>query len=124
MHLLYGFTRGEEETSNKVANILLFGMCFDNLCTRSETFKLPLRGIMNIYEYSSFSPEIISSSGRFSRETCAVFLYSDSVAYFEINNQNHHRQKSYNYNTLFRIIDNLLERNTTRLTWKLPQYGD
>jgi hypothetical protein len=77
-----------------------------------------------MYEYFSFSPKILSSRGCFSHETCAVFRYSDWLAYFEISNQNHHRQTGYNYNILFQIIDNLLGRNTTRFTWKLIQYGN
>ena len=34
------------------------------------------------------------------------------------------RLTGYYYNILTQIIDNLLGRNTTRLTWKLLQYGD
>ena len=41
-----------------------------------------------------------------------------------ISNQNHHHQIGYNYNILTQIINNFLERNTTRLTWKLLQYGN
>ena len=45
-------------------------------------------------------------------------------SYFEISNQNHHRQTGYNCNIFTQISTNLLGRNTMRLTWKLLQYGD
>ena len=66
---------------------------------------------------------MLSIFGCFSYETFAVFRYSDSLAYFDIGNQNHHHQISYNYNILTQITDNLLGRNTS-LTWELLQYGD
>ena len=68
-----------------------------------------------------FPPKKLSIHGHFSCETYVVFQYSDSLAYFENSNHNHHHQTGYKYNILTQIIDNLLGRNTTRLTWKLLQ---
>ena len=95
-------------------------LCKPVTCTRSITFELPLKGILNIYmNIPVFPHEMLSICGQFSLETFTVFL-----AYFEISNQKHHSQTGYNYNILIRIIDNLLGRNTTRITWKFLQYGD
>ena len=65
-----------------------------------------------------------SIHGCFSRKKIVVFRFSNSLASFEISNQNHHRQACYNYNILTQIIGNLLGKNTTWLTWKFLQYGD
>jgi len=71
-----------------------------------------------------FPPKCVQFMHDFSREIFVVFRYSDSLAYFEISNQNHHCQTGYNYYILTQIIDNLLEINTKRLTWELLQYGE
>ena len=94
---------------------------------RSITFELPLKGILNIYmNKPCFPPKCVQFMHNFSREIFVVFRYSDSLAYFEISNQNqnHHCQTGYDYYILTQIINNLLEINTKRLTWKLLQYGE
>ena len=63
---------------------------------------------------------MLSIRGYFSRETFTVFQYSDSLAYFEISNQKHHRQTSYKYNILTQIIDNLLARNSNNSYMETP----
>ena len=92
-------------------------------CKRSITFELLLKGILNIYMKDQFFLRNAFNSWTIFLGTFAVFRNSDSLACYEISNQNHHRQTGYNYNILTQIFDNFLERNTTRLTWKLLQYG-
>ena len=97
----------------------IYQLCKPVTCTRPITFESPLKGILNIYiNIPVFSQKMLSIRGWISRETFAVFQYSDSLAYFEISNPNHHCQTGYNYNILTWIIKNLLGRNTMRLTWK------
>ena len=68
----------------------------------------------------TLSFEMLSIHGRFSCETFTVFQYSDSLAYFEISNQNHRHQTGYNYNILTQVIDNLLGRHTSRVKMETP----
>ena len=99
--------------------------CFPNSynpckpCKRSITFELPLKGILKIYIYTKCFKFVDDSLGNI----CSISIFR-FTAYFEISNQNHHHQIGYNNNILTQIINNLLERNTMRLTWKLLLHGD
>ena len=132
MQLLFGFGLAWRGDPFKfVAGIIPFGMCFrmsSSLCIlnlyRSITFELPLKQILNIYmNKPGFPPKCIQFMHNFSREIFVVFQYSDSLAYFEISNQNNHCLSGSNNYILTQIMDNLLEINTKRLTWKLLQHG-
>jgi hypothetical protein len=55
-----------------------------------------------------------SIHGQFMDDSLVKYLlYFDSLAYFEISNQNHHRQTSYDYTILTQIIVNFLELNNS-----------
>jgi len=107
-----------------LADIILFGIFFvmstksrkPVTCTRSITFVLLLKGILNIYmNRAVFPAKCIQFMDASLVKKIVVFWFSNSLASFEISNQNHHHQTGYNCNVLTRIINNLFGRNTMRL---------
>ena len=118
MHLLYVWPEVNNGPFQKKApdkshwNVLEKFRTFVNYYKVSNFWFITKRTWTNYMKWPVFPAKCIQFN---SRKKSVVFWYSDSLAYFDISNQNYHHQTGYNCDVLTWIIINLLVRNKTRL---------